>query len=84
MQLARRRCPTSSRTLSRCTEPESSLRAVDAQIVPFIERVLYAEDEEGALQAMEDCRQRFTQASAEAALDDPISDLVGQMSPLRV
>ena len=64
------------------------------QIVPYIERVLYAEDDEGAAQAMEDCRHRFAaEASAEAeaqaeaaaaASDDPMSTLVGQMSPLRV
>lgn len=62
------------------------------QIVPYIERVLYAEDDEGAAQAMEDCRHRFSaeasdDAEAEAAAaasDDPMSTLVGQMSPLRV
>ena len=54
------------------------------QIVPYIERVLYAEDDEGAAQAMEDCRQRFTEASTEPAPDDAITNLVGQMSPLRV
>lgn len=54
------------------------------QIVPYIERVLYAEDDEGAAQAMEDCRQRFTEASTESAPDNAITNLVGQMSPLRV
>ena len=58
------------------------------QIVPYIERVLYAEDDVGAAQAMEDCRQKFTEAAAEPAaqpnLADPMTSLVGQMSPLRV
>ena len=56
--------------------------------MPYIERVLYAEDDEGAAQAMEDCRQKFSEAAAEPAaqpnLADPMTSLVGQMSPLRV
>ena len=55
------------------------------QLVPFIERVLYAEDDEGAAQAMEDCCQNFSEASAQsAATDNAITNLVGQMSPLRM
>ena len=56
--------------------------------MPYIERVLYAEDDEGAAQAMEDCRQKFSEAAPEPAaqpdLADPMTSLVGQMSPLRV
>ncbi|CAL5224389.1 g7070 [Coccomyxa viridis] len=55
------------------------------RLVPFIERVLYAEDDEGAAQAMEDCCQNFSEASAQsAATDNAITNLVGQMSPLRM
>ena len=55
------------------------------QLVPFIERVLYAEDDEGAAQAMEDCCQNFSEASGQsAATDSSITNLVGQMSPLRM
>jgi len=63
--------------------PDSGIPAV-LQIVPYIERVLYAEDDEGAAQAMEDCRQRFTEDPTDSAPDDAITNLVGQMSPLRV
>ena len=60
-------------------------RCVCLQLVPFIERVLYAEDDEGAAQAMEDCCQSFSEPSAESAgADNAITSLVGQMSPLRI
>lgn len=55
------------------------------QLVPFIERVLYAEDDEGAAQAMEECCHSFSDSPAESAgADHAITSLVGQMSPLRM
>ena len=60
-------------------------QCVCLQLVPFIERVLYAEDDEGAAQAMEDCCRSFAEPAAESArADNAITNLVGQMSPLRI